>query len=169
MKNLILTIAATSVLVSCNYTDPVQFNDTLVTKIDSVVGYQSAFVEDLGKQGDSMKIAYDKLNNYTDKTIASINKLPEYSSGDDFRKSVVQILNNLKTANAAQGTRMMDIYNKSNNNSVLSDDDYATMEKAATEYDKIWEDELKKFDDAQKIYAEKTGIQIQKVAIPLKK
>lgn len=166
MKNIVLSAAAAVLLISCDTTDPVEFNDTIVNKMDSVVGYQSAFIDDLGKGGDTMKVAYDKLNAYTDKAINSINKMPEYSSGDDFRKSVVQILNNLKTSNVAQGGRMMEIYKK--DYTEISDQDFVTMDKTAAEYDKIWEDELKKFDEAQKKYAETTGIQIQKVATPLK-
>lgn len=163
MKKYFAIFAIPMILISCNYTDPVQFNDTIVTKLDSVVGYQSAFVSDLGKEGDTMKTAYDKLNNYTDKTITSINKMPEYSDGDEFRKSVIQILNNLKTSNTAQGTRMMELYAKDNSGALLSEEEFSTMDKAAADYDKIWEDELKKFDTEQKKYAEKTGITIQQV------
>lgn len=159
----IAAIAASFTLSSCNYTDPVEYNDTIVTKIDSLVGYQSSFVDALGKEGDTMKAAYDAMNKYTDKTIANISGMPEYSDGAEFNKSVVQILNNLKTTNASSGKNMMELYEKSNAGEEITDADFDRMDKLADEYDKTWEQELKNFDAAQKKYAEKAGITIQQV------
>ena len=134
-----------------------------LTKIDSLVGYQSSFVDALGKEGDTMKAAYDAMNKYTDKTIANISGMPEYSDGAEFNKSVVQILNNLKTTNASSGKNMMELYEKSNAGEEITDADFNRMDKLADEYDKTWEQELKNFDAAQKKYAEKAGITIQQV------
>lgn len=158
-------IAVISVLsvTSCSYTDPVEYNDTLVTKMDSLVGYQSNFVDALGKEGDTMKAAYDAMNKYADKTLITVKNLPEYSDGEEFNKSVVQIVNNLKTTNASSGKNMMAIYDKANAGEEITDADYTNMDKLADEFDKSWEKELENFDAAQKKYAEKTGITIQQV------
>lgn len=168
MKKLLAAAAFLSVLTSCNHTDPVQFNDTMVKKMDSLNGLQAAFVEDISKMGDTAKVAYDKMNNYADKAIADINKLPEYDQGADFRKEVVQIINTLKTSNASQGLRVKEFYDRSNAGEELTDVDFNKVEQLSGEYDKIWEEQYKKFDQVQKTYAEKTGIKIQEVAAPIR-
>lgn len=168
MKKLFAAATILCILTSCNYTDPVQFNDTMVNKMDSLNGLQAAFVEDIDNQGDTAKVAYNKMNNYADKAIADINKLPEYDLGSDFRKEVVQIINTLKTSNASQGLHVKEFYDRSNAGEELTDADFDKLDQLSAEYDKIWEDQYKKFDEVQKKYARNTGIKIQEVAAPIR-
>lgn len=167
MKKAIFAALAASALVSCSYTDPVEYNDQLVDKIDSLTGYQSAFIDDLGKGGDTMKVAYDKMNAYIDTSITKINKMPEATSGEDFKKEVVEVFGSLKNANTNEGKRLMDIYTKIAADEVLTDQEIADMEKLAGDYDTKWEQGSKKFETAQKTFADKAGIKLQEVAKPL--
>lgn len=171
MKSIqkILVILSFAALTSCNFTDPVEYNDNIVAKMDSLVNYQAEFVESLGKEGDTMKNAYATMNKYADNTITKINKMPEYSNGEEFRKSVVQIINNLKATNVSSGNGMMELYDKANSGAEITDADYEKIDQLATDFDTSWEKEIKNFDEAQKKYAEKTGITIQQVGNVLKK
>jgi hypothetical protein len=168
MKKYLAIIVLASTFTSCAYTNPVEYNDTIVKKIDSLVVYQAAFVDNLGKEGDTTKLAYDKMNLYADKSIASIKKLPAYSDGDDFKNSVLKILNNLKASNVSKASPMIELFKKVNSDGEISHNDYTNIDKLADEYDKAWEDELKKFDEAQKDFVHKTGTKLQKVEIPQK-
>lgn len=165
MKTLskISAVAALATLTSCNFTDPVQYNDNLVNKMDSVIAYQSDFIDKLGKQGDTATAAYDNLNKYIDTSITNINNLPEYSTGTEFKNSVVQILNNLKTSSVSNGKELMTFYDRMMKGEMETEAEYQAVEEKAGIFDKTWEDEMRKFDEAQKKYAEKAGITIEKV------
>ena len=166
MKKYIAILAASSALVSCSYTDPVEYNDAMVNKMDTLIGYHTGFNDALGRGGDTTNVAHNKYLSYSDKAIESINKMPEYSDGTEFKNSVVQIINNLKTAQVSTGKEMMEIFQKPVD--ALNEADYDRYDKLSREFDATWEKELDNFDKKQAEYAKSTGITIQEVGKVIK-
>lgn len=90
-----LAIIATVLLSACNNNDvnsAKKFNDTLINSFDPIIERMIEFEMAIYDENADLESMYNEMKNFTDTTLAQIEKIPVYTHGDSLKARAIDVV-----------------------------------------------------------------------------